>query len=293
MIVSGREETAPPVRVRRSYIVDWFRHYWLGVWFAIVSGLWLYTVSRTGTLSDDLYIQATRRWLAGGDPWTAPYGQSYFAAPPPTLLVMLPFAVLPFGQALSVLVAVACGIATIRILELPWYWLLFPPLVNSMVLGGIDAWLIPLIFLGHGWLAVLAKVYAAVPLALLGRWKPLAVAGAVMVVTAPLLPWGSYLAQFSAISGHLREQAADLSAPLVLAPVAVLSLILMGRKRAAWLAVPALWPSTQFYYGTLAMPGLTPLAAAVMVIPSQWSVLAACVVLAVQVRTGRSSPGRG
>ena len=29
---------------------------------------------------------------------------------------------------------------------------------------------------------------------------------------------------------------------------------MVGRERAAWLVVPAIWPSQQFYYGTIALP---------------------------------------
>jgi hypothetical protein len=51
--------------------------------------------------------------------------------------------------------------------------------------------------------------------------------------------------------------------------VAVLALAVIGRRRAAWLGVPGLWPATQWYYATLAVPGLTPTAAALMAIPAQ------------------------
>jgi hypothetical protein len=176
------------------------------------------------------------------------------------------------------------GIATVRLLKRPWYWILFPPLVNGMIGGGIDTWLVPLILVGHGWLAVLSKTYAAVPLVILGKWRPLVVAGVIIVVTAPILPWASYFSQFSEIQRHLADQSANLSAPIYLIPVAVIALVLMGRDRAAWLTVPALWPSTQWYYNSIALPGLTPVAAALMAIPSSWCVVGACVVLALETR---------
>lgn len=231
----------------------------------------------------DVYLVATRRWLDGLDPWTLPY-EGWFAAPPITLLPMVPFAILPFGRWLLLVVAIASGIATIRLLRLPWYWIMFPPLVISMAGAGIDAWILPLILMGHGWLAVLGKLYAAVPLALLGRWRPLVIAGIVILVTAPSLPWGAYFAQFPTIQRHLVEQAQDLSAPLYLMPVAIVALLVMGRDRAAWMAVPALWPSTQLYYNTIALPALTPLAAALLAVPSPWCTVGACVVLAVQTK---------
>ena len=282
------------------FVIAWFRRHWVAFWFAALSGYWLFLMVQPGSaLMDDVYLTATRRWLAGIDPWATPY-QGWFAAPPITLLPMIPFALLPFGRWLLLAVAIASGIATIRLLRKPWYWIMFPPLVISMAGGGIDAWLLPLILVGHGWLAVLGKLYAAVPLALLGRWRPLVIAGIVLLVTSPFLPWGSYFAQFPTIRSHLAEQAQNLSAPLYLMPIAIVSLLMMGRERGAWLAVPALWPSTQLYYNTIALPALTPLAAALIAVPSPWCVVAACVVLAIQsrravkaeARQGQPSPSR-
>ena len=272
------------------FVIGWFRRHWVAFWFAALSGYWLFLMVQPGSaLMDDVYLTATRRWLAGIDPWATPY-QGWFAAPPITLVPMIPFALLPFGRWLLLALAIAAGIATIRLLHKPWYWIMFPPLVISMAGGGIDAWLLPLILVGHGWLAVLGKLYAAVPLALLGRWRPLVIAGIVILVTAPFLPWGSYFAQFPTIRSHLAEQAQNLSAPLYLMPIAIVSLLVMGRERGAWMAVPALWPSTQLYYNTIALPALTPLAAALIAVPSPWCVVGACVLLAIQHRREVSAP---
>jgi hypothetical protein len=269
-------------------VADWFRRYWLGVWFAIMSGIWLILSIRHGAVpGDDLYLDATRRLLHGVDPWSTPYpGDWWFGAPPISLLPVVPFALLPpdVGRVMLMAVAIGAGIATVRALKLPWYWILFPPLVDAMWTGNIQAWLVPLILVGQGWLAVLAKVYAAVPLLILGRWRPLAIAVAIIIVTAPFLPWVSYLSQSGAIYGHLRDQAGGLSAPPYLIPLAVLALIVMGRARAAWMTVPAIWPSTQWYYNTLAIPALTPIPAALMAVPSSWCVVGACVVLAIERR---------
>ena len=67
-------------------------------------------------------------------------------------------------------------------------------------------------------------------------------------------------------------------------PVAIVALLVMGRDRGAWMAVPALRPQIQLYYDTIALPALTPLAAALIAIPSPWCVVGACVVLAIQQR---------
>jgi uncharacterized membrane protein YfbV (UPF0208 family) len=54
---------------------------------------------------------------------------------------------------------------------------------------------------------------------------------------------------------------------LLLSPLVVLALIVVGRERAAWLVVPAIWPSQQFYYGTIAMPSRSKIATALIAMP--------------------------
>jgi len=49
--------------------------------------------------------------------------------------------------------------------------------------------------------------------------------------------------------------------------IAVVALLALGLRRAGWLAVPLLWPSTQIHYMALAMPGLTPYLALAWCIP--------------------------
>jgi hypothetical protein len=108
-----------------------------------------------------------------------------------------------------------------------------------------------------------------------------------LVITAPLLPWGSYVAQFGELSSVLNSQSVGgLSATAIpwLIPIAVVALAFAGRERAAWLAVPALWPATQWYYSTLAVPALTPIAAAVLAVPVPGAAVLACVVVAVGQR---------
>ena len=108
-----------------------------------------------------------------------------------------------------------------------------------------------------------------------------------LVVTAPLLPWGSYIAQFGDLSAALNAQSdGGLSATALpwLIPVAIVALLFAGRERAAWLAVPAVWPATQWYYSTLAVPALTPVAAALIALPIPGAAVAAVVVVAIQRR---------
>ncbi|MEO5965231.1 MAG: hypothetical protein ABIR11_07175 [Candidatus Limnocylindrales bacterium] len=279
-MVGHREAVSSVRKWATSKWIEALRVVFLPTWFAAISGYWLYLNFRAGiSLHDTQYLEATRRWLSGVDPWATAY-PGWFAAPPISLVPLVPFAVIPYGDWLLIACGLAAAVATLRRLGRPLYWLLFPPLFIGLFGGGADVWLPLLILSGLGPVAVLGKVYALVPMVILGRWRAVIGAAALVALTWPVLPWGSYIAQFTTIQGHLAEQAAGLSAPLVAVPVVVVSLVVMGRQRAAWMTVPALWPSTQFYYGTLALPALTLPAAAIMAIPSPWAVVGACVVLA-------------
>jgi hypothetical protein len=63
----------------------------------------------------------------------------------------------------------------------------------------------------------------------------------------------------------------SLSAAPLLIPVAVAFLVLLGRRRAAWLLVPVLWPDALLHYNSIALPILaeTPLVAIALALP--WS----------------------
>jgi hypothetical protein len=202
---------------------------------------------------------------------------------------LAPIAALPeeIGVAVLVILAVGGVIATIRILHLPWWWILFPPFLDGAWNGNPQTLLVPLILVGAGPLAAFLKLYALVPLLLTLRWRAVLLTGAGLVLTAPWLPWPAYAASFGELSTVLLTQSdGGLSATVVpwLLPVAVLALVFAGRERAAWLAVPVAWPATQWYYSTLAVPALTPIAAAIMAVPIPGAVVAAAVAVAVQRR---------
>ena len=273
-----------------GFIRAWFARYWLAVWFASIS-LVRMPVLVTGQPGFDarLYLRATRAWLDGQDPWILIETQR-FAAPPPTLIPLAPFALLPedVGVAFLMILAIAGAIATIRLLHLPWWWLLFPPLIDGVWNANPQTLLVPLILIGAGPVAAFLKVYALIPIALTLRWRALLVTGGLLVLTAPLLPWASYIRQFGDLSHVLAAQSqGGLSATAVpwLIPIALVALVFCGRERTAWLAVPVLWPSTQWYYSTLGMPALTSVAAALMAVPVPgFAVVAAAIAVAVEHR---------
>lgn len=263
--------------------------YWLRVWFGANAIVGLANAAMdTSLLYFDarLYLEATKAWLEGGDPWGVALAGNYFAAPPPSLVPLVPLAVLPIDVGVAVLagLVIAGAVLTIRLLDLPWWWLLFPPLVQCVLSANVHALLIPLILLRGGAIATLLKVYAGVTLAILGRWAALAVAGGIVLVTAPLLPWASYLEQFAAISATLAEQTKHhIPVPVLVAvaPLVLCAALVVGRQRAAWLVPLALWPSQQYYYGTLVMPARHAVAAAIVALPMTGSGIVAIVALAV------------
>jgi hypothetical protein len=269
------------------FVSAWFARYGLPLWFA---GIFAFRLSALigGPPGFDatLYLTASKAWLAGDDPWLH-IGAIQYAAPPPSLLALAPLAVLPIELGVGIMLglSVAGVILTVRMLHLPWWWVLFPPFLDGAWNGNPQTLLVPLILAGAGPIAIFLKIYAAVPVALTLRWKALLVTGAALLVTAPFLPWIPYLERFGDLSRALVDQSdGGLSATAfpILIPVALVVLVLCGREKAAWLAVPVAWPATQWYYATLAVPALTTstLAAAPMALPVAGAPLAAAVVVA-------------
>ena len=222
------------------------------------------------------YTAAARALVSGGDPWhVAALGITY-AGPPPGLLPYLPFVWLSdvLVAASWVLIAAGSAVYTVRRLGLPWWWLLFPPITLGVAAGSTVMPMVALLVRGgvvSQGLAVLVRLQAAVPLVILGRWRPLVIAAVGLLVTAPFLAWPAFVAERGHIANVLHAQAGGLSAWSVpwTIPIALVALALLGRERAAWLLVPALWPDTQLYYAVLALPVIAgmPIVAAATALP--------------------------
>jgi hypothetical protein len=274
-----------------NFVRAWIVRYWLAVWFgAIFAMRFLVVIGGNIGFDAQLYLAATRAWLAGQEPWVIIQEQQ-FAAPPPTLLPLVPFALLPetVGIAMLMILAAAGVVATVRLLKLPWWWLLFPPFLDAVINGNPQAVLVPLILGGAGAIAAFLKIYALIPVVMTARWRAVLVTVVALLITAPILPWGSYIDHRTELAASLiRQTSGGLSATALpwLIPIAVVALILCGREKAAWLAVPVVWPSTQWYYSTLAVPALTnaPIAAALMAINIPGMTVLAAVVVAWQAR---------
>ena len=267
----------------------WLPQAIVATWFVLVSVMRVRVLATSPPGFDGrLYRDATVTWLNGGDPWSVYSGPIRYAAPPPSLLAMVPFSVV--SADVAVMLIIGLGLAgtawAIHRLGLPFWWLAFPPFIDGLYNANPEVLIVPLIVAGAAPLAVLVKVYAGLVPLVRGEVRVVLVSAALLLVTAPFLPWGTYIAAFPSIAETLRIQSdggMSAWATPILLPVAGLALIAMGRRRAAWWIVPVLWPSTQWYYASIVMPAATLLAAMIVAVPHPWSATIAAVVVALTV----------
>ena len=235
-------------------------------------------------LDATIYYRGVIAWLNGTDPWEAAVVVSgfayHYAGTPVTTVVMAPAALLSeevFTIAWVALTWVAT-IWTLRRLGFPLWWLLFPPIAEALFSANPQLVVLALLVANHSVASAVAtalKVYAFIPLFGEARWRQIAVAVAFNAATFIVAPglWFDYFRQFGAISSRLEyESIQGLSAfyfPVLLAitVAALLILALRDRRAAGWLAVPAVWPSSQFHYSTMALPVMSPLLAVLLSIP--------------------------
>jgi len=244
----------------------------LPAWFVAIDLLWL---AKPDVLGIDArhYQRATSEWLAGGDPWAVTEAGIKYAAGPHTLLFYVPTSVLPLT--ISVAFWLALGLAAsvwlVRRMGVPLWWLAFPPLAHAIWNGNPQTIALALLVLGGSSaaaIAVLLKLYAAVPLIV--RPRSLFIAIIVLVVTLPILPWQLYLQDGLGVADHLGSawNGSAWRFP-ILVPPTLLALWVLRRDGAEWLAVPAVWPATQFYYVAMAFPVAVrrPVIAAALALP--------------------------
>ena len=260
----------------------------LATWFVSLSVMRLSVIWPDRAIDLRLYLAGTAEWLRGGDPWSVHFATLHYAAAPPSLLPLVPFTVLPEQVAVTLITALAvvASFWTLRRLGLPWWWIAWPPLVDNLWNGNPQLFLIPLLLGPGAWLAPIVKAYAVVPLLIQWRVRALAIAAVAGLVTLPILPWGLFVQHLSTTTTLLSEQSqGGMSAWFIpiLVPFTVVALVVMGRRRASWWLVPALWPSTQWYYSLMAMPALTPLTAAILAAPVQGGPAVGAIVAGLEV----------
>ena len=248
-----------------------------------------------------IYYRAVQEWLAGGDPWSAsvavnPHAIFHYAGSPATTVLLAPSALFSEGQftALWLVLSALSAVAIVRWLKLPIWWLLFPPTVEALYSGNPQLVVLMLLLAGAGragvaadTIAVTLKVYAIVPLLAERRPRRIVYALGLTLATVVVAPWlwTEYLTQFGAISARLeRESAGGFSAfyhPVLLVPTAIAIILLWrrDRKAAGWLAVPALWPSSEFHYSTFAQPVMTPILAVLLSVYAQQGLVPVAIML--------------
>ncbi len=228
--------------------------------FILVTGERLLGAFRLNTFAIDLrvYRAAAEIAIRGGDPWSASVNGIPFAAPPPTVLAYLPAALLPESIATVVYGALMFGAALIalRALHLPLWWLLFPPISDSLIVMNPDVVVIALLVALPRFASVsmVFKVYAALPLALAGRWRALAGGILLCLLSLPWVP--AFLAAGPSIeASFVRYTFGGTSAwgTWLMVPT-LIALGVLWRRGAEWLAVPAVWPYTQLHYAAIALP---------------------------------------
>jgi hypothetical protein len=220
------------------------------------------------------YQRAASEWLAGGDPWSVTEaGGIPYAAGPHTLLLYVPTSslLLQVSVAFWMVLGVAASVWLVRRLGLPLWWVTFPPLMHAIWNGNPQTEMLALLVLGTaiaGGIAAVLKLYAILPLAFHPR--RLVVALLVLAVTLPVVPWQLYLEQGFGVGTHLASAWNGSAWRLpILIPPTLLALWLLRKANGEWYAVPAVFPATQFYYVSTALPAVAgrPVLAALLALP--------------------------
>ena len=234
--------------------------YGLFITFLIVSTRKAFDFAVQGYVGIDLriYRAAAHAVLIGENPWPATGHDAPFAATPPTIVAYLPAALMPdmLAGIVYALLSVAAAMFVIRRLRLPIWWILFPPLFESILVLNPDVFVIALLVAGPriAALAVPLKVYAVIPLLLERRWWAASAGLFLAALAGPA--WIVFLGQFGSVFGKLSEQSMgglSASGTWLMVPTALALFSLRGRG-ASWLAVPGLWPYTQLHYSCIALP---------------------------------------
>lgn len=249
----------------------------LPVWFGLLSaGNLLLLGPHALGVDARIYVRGAVAWLAGGNPWNASAGFDgnvyHYAAFPSTTVLFAPATLVPEDWFVAgwLLLGLGAAVWIVRVrLRMPWWWILFPPLTEGVYSGNPGIVLLAMLLSGNTVVQSFTpplKLYAGVPLAAQLRMRALlgaTIIGAATVFIAPQL-WLTFLQDLPAITSRLLAESAGGYAannwPAVFAAtvIAIAVLAVIDREAAGWLAVPALWPASEFHYAALALPMMTP-----------------------------------
>jgi hypothetical protein len=220
-----------------------------------------------------IYTEAARAWLSGGDPWTVGPPGAVFAGPPTMLVAFVPFVALPADLTRIVWVAgmAILAIFVLRRFRLPGWWIGFPPIFHAIQLGHPEVLVMWLVVLGGpiAGLAPAIKPYSGLPLLAEQRWRAIAIWLAVVLLTAPFLPWRLFIERLPDIARAFAEYShgdSTFGAPILML-IAIVALGSLGIRRALWLATPLLWPGAQPIYKAVSTPAMSPLLAVFWALP--------------------------
>lgn len=198
-----------------------------------------------------IYYQATQAWVTGANPWEAEFHGIGFGAPPPALLLNLPL--LPLGENAAVAVWVGGSFAAVLFLlrrfRLPWWWVSFYPIAEGWTASSPDLVLAALVYVNAGAIAAFTKPYSIPALLSERRWRAMAVAAVLGILTLPLLPWGLFFESRDIIATTFDEWAYPNSAwgePLLMFGAAI-ALILVRWRRGLALLAPAILAQQPHY----------------------------------------------
>lgn len=233
-----------------------------------------------------LYYRAGAAWVAGGDPWDA-FGTFagntfHFYAAPTAAIAIAPFTMIPESVFVPLWIALqaASAVFVVRRLHLPFWWVLFPPIITGVLAGNPSLSVLALLVATHPManaLAVMFKAYAGTPLLGERRWRAVMLTiglGIASVAIAPGL-WWTFITDGANRTQRLMAEAeggfSGFRDPLlfVLGILAIVAIARLDLRRAGWLLPIAVWPASQFHWSTLAMPVMTPVMAIGLAFPVQ------------------------
>jgi hypothetical protein len=255
-------------------------------WFLVWSSYVALTVPFWGGLGGDalIYYRAASAWIAGGNPWlasvTAVGGGTtfHFYGLPPTVVFLAPVTLIPepWVPAIGIVIEAIAAAYVVRKLQLPMWWLVFPPIVSGVLSGNPSIVLLATLLASSPVIqatAPILKIYAALPLLGSGRWRAIGLSIAATALTVLLAPglWQQFLDGSTAREAQLMgESSGGFSAfqfgvfATALTAIAIVVLASIDRPTAGWLAPIAIWPASQFHWNTLALPLRNPWLAAIL-----------------------------